>query len=418
MSEFDNDVPRDPETGQFTSLGDHYRQEHARLEYTPLPDEKEREETAPQYGSSDEEIRAAARETVERRGREIEAPIEVAWYKRGEDGNLTDEKLDRNVSTTIDQAATALSEFRGQNDAINELSREQDLVDAVDKARAEANGQATVDRYASAETPAAPTAEPTPQATPTADGLDPAVAAALQHPQIREAVQQEISEAVQAKQQYSAAIDQANNFAQASLIEHLPELARLDKSQWETAILTINTQDPQRVQRAMNTISRVQQLSAEQARIANERAQQMQAQTKAEVERFSRSEDARFKAYAERENLNVPEMGRAATEYFHRELGVSPESLKLLVDEVPALRSAAFQRLIVDAVRYNQGKTARQNLPKTLPPAPLRPGSQVAAPAASYNSGKIAGLERALAGATGHAAIKIAAQITSLKRKG
>jgi hypothetical protein len=410
----DNDIPRDPASGQFTSATDHY--DVTRGDFVPLQDRPRDEDSAPIYdrGSDDDKVRAAAAERIAQQGMDVEEPTAVEWFKKDADGRLTEEHLEPNVSITIDQAADGLSAFRAQNDAINELSAEQDLIDAVDQARAAANGQ----QYTPADTPPAPTVEAnTAEATPTTDGLPPELATALDHPLVRQAIESQMSEAVAAKEQYAQAVEQANYLAQANLLEHLPELSRIpDKNQWEGAIRAIHAQDPARVNRALNTISRVQQLSAESARIQNERTAQMQAQTKAEVEKYSRSENARFDAYAAKENLNVPEMGRAAQQYFHSELGVSPDSLKLLIEETPALRSAAFQRLIVDAVRYNQGKIARQNLPRNLPPAPLRPGSQVAAP--SYSASKVAGLERALANATGHTAIKIAAQITSLKRKG
>jgi hypothetical protein len=421
----DNDIPRDPESGQFISPYDGSRQ----FEFTPLED-RPRDDDAPIYdsGSDDDKIRAAAAERLAQHGVPAEEPTAIEWFKRDQDGRLTEEPLEKNISITIDQAADGLSAYRAQGDAVNELTHADDLVNALDKARAEiAKDPAAAAAYGIepahpwADTPPptpTPTAEPTPQATPTPDGLDPAVAAALQNPQIRAAVEQELAEAVQAKQQYSAAIEQANLLAQSSLIDHLPELSRLDKSQWESAILTINAQDPARVQRAMNTISRVQQLSAESAGIQNERAAQMKAETQKSVAEFSRSEDAKFMAYAAKENLDVPELGRAMQQYFHYELGVPPETMKLLIEETPALRSAAFQRLIADAVRYRQVVAAKQDITrKALPPAPIRPGASPAA-APSYNAGKITDLTRALSNASGDRAVRLAAKITSLKRQG
>jgi hypothetical protein len=56
-----------------------------------------------------------------------------------------------------DRRRCSVSAYRGQGDAISELTHEQSLIDAVDQARAAANGQDTVDRaaQASAETPSA-----------------------------------------------------------------------------------------------------------------------------------------------------------------------------------------------------------------------------------------------------------------------
>jgi hypothetical protein len=405
--------PRDPENGQFTSAEDHYNLD--RFEFTPLQERDE--DTAPTYESSNEDnnIRAAASELQAQRGVEVEEPIAVEWFKRGEDGHLTEEPLEKNVSITLDQAADGLSAYRAQNDVINELTQEQELIDAVDQARAAANGQA----QPAADTPLAPTLEPSPQATQAVEGLDNEIVRLLERPEIRAAVESELAEAVQEKQRYSAAIDQANLYAQSSLIDHFPELGRIpDKSQWETALAVIAHNDPQRFQRGMNTISRVQQLSAEQARIANERAANLQARERQAVAQYAKAENQKYSTWAEKESINVPELGRQASQYLHQQLGISPQEMALFVESHPVLRGAAFQQILSDATRYQQVKAAKQDITRrALPPAPIRPGASPAG-AVSNNASKISEVSRQLNSASGMQAIRLAAKLTSLKRQG
>jgi hypothetical protein len=428
MSEFDNDTPRD-EAGRF--LGDHYRAEHARLEFTPMEDNKPRDEdNAPNYGSSDEEIRRAAAEMQERRGVQTEEAEAVVWHDRYGD------PLPDNISTTKDQAAEALAKYREQKAAAAQAEQDCDLKAAIDAPRVEmavldeknarlyqfdnelerAVGEFAADM--GVETPATqPTVDAAPEQQPAREstpGLDPDLAKALEHPQVRAAVEQELAQAAQAQQQYAAAIDQANLYAQSSLIEHLPELARMDKSQWEGAILGMAQTNPARVQRAMSAISRVQQLSAEQARLANEH----QAQRAQEIEKWSDAENARYGRWAAKEGIDVPTFAPAASRYVETHLGMSRAQFAAVLRANPALRSSEFQQVLSDAVRFRQTQEARKAIAtKPLPPAPLRPGANPGTSVAS-NAGRIAELTQALGRASGNKAVQIAAQITSLKRRG
>src|SRR6516164_4049242 len=108
----DNDIPRD-DAGKFTSVSDHIAAEHSKLEFTRLEDRRE-EDSAPIYdrGSDHDKVMAAAAERQAQQGAEVEEPVAVEWFKRDEHGRLTDEKLEPNVETTIDQAVDGLSAYR------------------------------------------------------------------------------------------------------------------------------------------------------------------------------------------------------------------------------------------------------------------------------------------------------------------
>jgi hypothetical protein len=431
-----NDTPPRDEAGRF--LGDHIAAEHARLEFTPLADERPREDDgAPTYFSDDNSIRAAAAEMQAKRGVETEEPEAIQWFARD-----TGEPLDPNISTSKEQAADALSAYRVARDTAAQDAQDRDLKAAIDNPRIELEvtdpsaaaqygfkNEITravdefardmgVDPVATQPTMEAAPEQPARDATP---GLDPEVERALQHPQIRAAVEQELAQAAQAQQQYAAAIEQANNFAQANLItEHLPELARLSRDQWESAIMTINAQPEghARVQRAMGAISRVAQLSAEQARLAQEHQARSQAQRNAEIEKWSEGENRKYEQFLAREGLTLEQVQPAVQDYVSRTLGMSRAELARVVADNPILRGEKASILFTHAAKWAQAEQARKNIvAKPLPPA-VRPGAQAPGMSANSNAGKIAALTKALDSATGMAAIRIASQLTSLRRKG
>jgi hypothetical protein len=425
MSEFDSDTPRD-EAGRF--LGDHYRAEHSRLEFEPMPNDKRPEEDWPVYGSSDDEVRRAAREMQERRGVETETAEEVVWR------DASGERLDPNISTSRDQAATALADYRQAKAEAAQAEADRALKAAVDAPRIEleitdpAASAKYENKYemeravqefaaemgvdASATQPtveAAPEQQPARESTP---GLDPDLARALEHPQVREMLEQQVAA-------YQGAIQEAGNYARSALIESFPELTNLQPQQYEAALQTLNAQNPERVARGLNVINRAVAIGQETARLNQEHQARSQAQRQQEIEKWSRSEGAKYDQWAAKEGLDLNTFAPAASKYIETHLGMSRSQFAEVLRDNPVLRAAGFQQVLSDAVRYRQAQEARKNIPRSLPPAPLRPGSQ-GAPAATtnYNAGKIAELTQALSRASGNKAVQIAAQITSLRRKG
>jgi hypothetical protein len=256
-----------------------------------MPDDREREDdNAPRYGSSDDEIRAAAREMQERRGMEIEEPEAVTWFARD-----TGEPLDPRISTTTKQGAEGLADYRHQRDAAaleaqdRELKNELDSVriglevtDPTQAAKYEFRPEITraVDEFARdmGVDPAAtqpPVVDAAPEQQPAREssvpGLDPEVEKALQNPQVREMLEAQIAA-------YEGAIQEAGNYARASLIETFPELQNLAPQQYEAALQVLNQQDPARVARGLNVINRAVAIGAETARLNQEHQARQQAQ--------------------------------------------------------------------------------------------------------------------------------------------
>jgi hypothetical protein len=427
---------RHPETGRF--LSDHYAAEHSKLEFTPLPDEKEHVETnAPEYGSSDAEIRAAAAEMVERRGLEIEEPETIIW--KDSSGN----PLSGEFSTTDRQGATALADYRQQKDEAAQAELDRALKTELDNVRIETQmlnpqsaakyefGQeltSSLEEYARenglpgpGDVPPAHTAETNTRPAATPDGLEQQLAFAMSHPQVREAIEVELAQAHQAKADYEAKVNEANAWARGALIHEFSELGRLPVDQWENALMTIQAQDPVRFQRGVSVIDQVQRVSAEQARIANEhaaRAQQMESARQQQLEQWSRAEGTKYDAWAKAQGLDMGEVAPAVARYIATDLNLSRDQFNQILRDNPVLRSAEFQKTITLAAKQVAAQEARKNIERTpLPPA-IRPGAQPPSGASSHssNAGQIAEVSRRLSNASGMQAVRLAAKLTSLKR--
>jgi hypothetical protein len=421
----DNDIPRD-DLGRFTSsLGDHIAAEHARLEFTPLEDNKPREEDGPTYGSSDDEIRRAAAEMQERRGVEAEVAEEVVWH--GPDGN----PLPDNISTSRGQAAEALSNYRQQKAAAAAGAQDRDLKNAIDSARIETeilNPDAAkaydfkhelkdaVEEFAAemgvpvqAETPApAPEQQ---QQRESVSGLEPDLAKVINHPQVVQMLEGELG-------RYAQAIQEAGQYAAASLVDALPELAQIGREAWPMAIELISKQGPERVQRATNVINRAVQIGAEQQRLSEAHQARQTAQRQQEIEKWSRAEGAKYDQWAAKEGLDLSRFAPEASKYIETHLGMSRAQFSEALRDNPVLRASAFQQVLSDAVRYRQVMAAKQDLvSRPLPPA-VRPGAQAPGMSSNSNSSRIAELTRQLNNASGQKALRIAAALTSERRKG
>jgi hypothetical protein len=240
-------------------------------------------------------------------------------------------------------------------------------------------------------------------------GLDPEVEKALKHPQVRQAIQEELGKAEQSQQQYAAAVNYANQFAQASLVDALPELGQIPVENWEAAIGLLAQSDPGRVQRALGIIQRVSKLSAAQMQLQQHQAHVQRQQLVTSTE----AEDARL---VEMIGKDAAEEANKATVAFLTDHGIPRHQHLEFIHRHPVLTTAAARETIWKAQQYD----AMQKAAKTLSAQPLppvqRPGTPGARAAAPDNSSKIASLQAQLATASGDRATRIAGQIRSLRR--
>jgi hypothetical protein len=178
-----------------------------------------------------------------------------------------------------------------------------------------------------------PQVDAQPQQQQPTDGVDPEIAAALQNPKIRAALEAEVQSAEAARVQYAQATAQAAQLAGASLLASFPELANVPTNQLQTAIQVIGARDPQRAQAINAQLERTQALYAASVQAQNAQAQiqaQRAAVQEAQLRQQIAQEDAKFSASIAHEPPEVVQRAAAKIAEIAAEHGVDRAALSRL----------------------------------------------------------------------------------------
>jgi hypothetical protein len=196
--------------------------------------------------------------------------------------------------------------------------------------------------------------------------LHPEVQKALGLPQVREALEQEFSRAETVRGEYTQALQTATDFARASFLEVAPELSGLPPEQFEQGLQMLAQVAPERFQAAMNTLGRFHQIQQAQQQIAQQKAHAEQQN----IETWARAQDARL----EQMGVKFDQQSVAEVVEYAEDLGLTRQQLGNFMVAHPILRSAEFQKVMVDAARWNASKKApAKAMPKPVPSV-LKPG--------------------------------------------
>jgi hypothetical protein len=206
----------------------------------------------------------------------------------------------------------------------------------------------------------APVEQPQPEAPPEQPtGIDPDVAAALQNPKVRAAVEAAVAPAEQARSTYANATAELAAVATASVVAQFPELQKFSAHELPAVLNYMSQQDPGRYQEIMSHLSRTQAIVN-----ANNQARQLQAaQHQAHLREYARREGEAF------DRMIAPEATperraavQAEVKNFAKEAGLSMEQLGVIFQQNPVLNSAMFQRIFWDAALHRSAvRTAKAN---------------------------------------------------------
>ena len=202
-------------------------------------------------------------------------------------------------------------------------------------------------------------------------GLDPALAKALEHPQVRQAIDEEIAETHKVRQGYLDALTGATQIAQASFINQFPELVGIPFENLPGVLEQLSRQDPAKFAHVQSAIAATDQLLAQHR-------QESQRQTEAAHRAFrahAKSEDARFDAMLKGEPVETQRAVMQEIIASARASGIEASELTHLLNTEPLMRNAAFQRMMYDAGKYRLMMKAKDSVTtRPLPPV-QRPGS-------------------------------------------
>jgi hypothetical protein len=348
--------------------------ELANAGYVPMPDPQE-EEDRETISSGNASLREAAEQRAE-------APDDaiVRGYT-GPDGK----PAAANEAVTLARASRDYASATAVEKLIAEAETSKALAKRVDALRTEAlaNDPDAAELYGF-ELPRTPADEPHgdqeagkregepwgADADPATSSLDPELEKALQHPQVRHAIEEQLGEAEKVRQTYLDGLAAATQVAQVSFLSQFPELAGIAQENLPGALEQLSRENPAKFERVKAMITTTEHLFAQQ-RAEKVRQAELNRQN---FEGYARSEDARFEAMMKGEPRETQAAVGAEILASAKASGVEPAELSRLFSSEPLMRNAVFQRMMYDAGKYRlmmKAKDAAATRP--LPPV-VRPG--------------------------------------------
>lgn len=201
-------------------------------------------------------------------------------------------------------------------------------------------------------------------------GLDAVLEKALQHPQVRQAIEQQIGEAEKTRQHYLNGIAAATQIAQASFLSQFPELAAIAPENLPGALALMARQDPAKFARVQAMIASTEQLFAQQRQESHRQAEMARQNFRS----YADSEDTRFETMMKGE---APETQHAVMNEIMaaaKASGIGEAELARLFNSEPLMRNAIFQRMMYDAGKYRLMMKAKAAVSAKPVPPVQRPG--------------------------------------------
>ncbi len=203
------------------------------------------------------------------------------------------------------------------------------------------------------------------------DGLDPEIEKAMQHPQVRQAIEEKIGEAEKTRQSYLGGLAAATQIAQVSFVSQFPELAGVAPENLPGALELMSRQDPMKFARVQAMVATTEQLFTQQAQESHRQAEL----ARQNFLNFAKSEDARFETMLKGESKETQHAVTAEIYASAKASGVEAAELTRLFNSEPLMRNAVFQRMMYDAGKYRLVMKAKDaTAAKPLPPV-QRPGT-------------------------------------------
>jgi hypothetical protein len=340
---------------------------------------------------------------------------EVREYRNTQTG----EEIPANQTVSAEQAAHDVGLAREQERVAREQRDADDLRFALDQLPQEGQQQPQ-------QSPEAPQPEQLPQPDGTQMTAEEAqrlyteadreLETALQNPLLREKLEAEFngvrqSAAAEVERANALAVTFQNHYQQATnnlvaeasgVIGALyPELQGLSGEQLKGALQVMAQQNPQRVQQLQHLASRAQGLVEAHQRQQHEAQQSQALQREAALDRFTSDNIQEYEKWAAKENPASMKAVRDNLTSTVEKYGVPFQTLKAIhdgkmqMDATTFVRSAAFQKMLHDSIKYNLATRAVTEARHAAVPNIQRPGVTSAEP---RDDGSYAVLERQLRG--------------------
>jgi hypothetical protein len=415
---------RNEATGQFTAPPEQLfgrEEELVRNGYTVRKDDAPAEQET--YGSDDASLRQAAEDLAAKRGEaDVEfTPSELIAHRDPdplEAVTVAQAAADRSMASSEIKTFTEsmdLAKFAEEIDAkraklIDGNPKAADVLGLSPEEVAAAKAAKEAAKEAAEGMEAKETAEPSPY--DAIEGLEPELKEVLKKsPQARQYLEEIATEGEQVKQAYTGALEQGQQVARATIAALAPQLDQIPLEHWGAAIQQIAATDPVRGKLVIDTLQnwsaiqeRQQLMTHHQQQIAHQNFETLRQQ-------YSRQSDEVLGPMTVAEKTAMAEdLVKYVGEY-----GVTREQLVHEAKTNLALNHPAFQKMAADALKFRAMQKSAKAVPTRQIPPVQRPGTSGAA-RVSDSSSKLATLQSQLSNATGDKAVRLAAQISKLRR--
>jgi hypothetical protein len=359
--ELGTDRQRDTETGRFEATPAEPLTGLAGVEaesgFERMPEEPDADRGT--FNSDAGGLEATARELSDRRNDVPSEAPELPPVVRREYHDSEGRPIDQNKTISAERAAKDLTAIREQDRAQAQLAVDQEAARELGlEVFPKADGTLAEEPGAQQPQPREQTAQP--------GEIDPQLQAALEHPQVREALQREFQAVEHARAQYAAGLAQTTSIGVAAILSEFPELAQASQQDLPRAFAQMKASDPARAERASAAVQRVTALAAEHQRFQAHRIAEHQTQRATVWNHYTKNHDDQFEALAAKEVSEWKDPAfrqRVTAEIYEgaKELGVSPEQLTAAYNSDPTMRSAAFQKMLLDAARFRMAQKGVRN---------------------------------------------------------
>jgi len=276
-------------------------------------------------------------------------------------------QADGREAVTLRRAADDLSQARADEAAAIESARVQEIAGEDDELPA--SGDAALDE-ADAETSERPVEQGALAEVPDEGDLDPIVQEALKHPQVRQAIEEQIGRADLARQSYDEALHAVGGILRDVVFAQFPELRSDNAQQFEVALTQLSQRDPARYGEARALADRLSAVQTAQLH----QEQQRDAEQRREFADYAKLEDARFDRLVKGEKPETVQKVSNEIIAYAAELGVPRGQFLELCATEPIMRNAAFQKMMYDAASYRLLQRARSEVVRKVVPPVQRPG--------------------------------------------
>jgi hypothetical protein len=342
--------------------------------YAAMPD-KERKDEDEAIGSDSTSLREAAEQRS--------APHSDVVMRQYTDQN--GEPANGNEVVTLARAARDYAGVTAAERLVAENESSKELASRVDALRAEAqandpnaaefygfeppnSGNEQVNKEDERKTTQARADAPSDRASAQ---LDAEIEKAIQHPQVRLAIEEKVGEAEKARQSYLDGLAAATQIAQASFVGQFPELTGVAPEHIPAALERMSRQDPAKFARVQAMIASTEQLFARQGQESRRQAETAQQN----FLKFAHSEDARLESMLKGEPKETQRAVTAEIMASANASGIEPAEFMRLFNSEPLMRNATFQRMMYDAGKYRLMMKARDAAAAKPLPRVQRPGT-------------------------------------------